>query len=137
MKLKRGRLGFSAVCAVGLCLVASACDAPSQPEKKQAPSDPVKLVETKTVVPGTMFATYDPSNGYPAMQSAAKSACGNEGICKVVIFPVGTVLPTQFPMTDREAEEQIGTYTLNRNSGADELIANCKIVKDTPKQFCG
>ena len=70
------------------------------------------------------------------MQTAAKTACGQEAICKVVIFRPGTVLPTQFPMTDREVSEQIASYTRNRNSGADELIARCDVVKDTPAASC-
>jgi len=88
------------------------------------------------VIPGTMFATFDPQNGYEAMQAAAKTACRTEAICKVIIFPLETVLPTQFPMTDREVGLQIGNYTLNRNSGADELLVNCEIVTGAPKAFC-
>ena len=97
---------------------------------------PTELAEKNEILPGTLFATFDASNGYDAMQNAAKFACDDEEICKVVIFPIGTVLPTNFPMTDREVEQTIGNYTLNRNSSADELLAKCPEVASTPADKC-
>lgn len=119
-----------------LASLASACDSPIQKPDEGASKARPEFLETNVILPGTLFATFDPKHGYQAMQAAAKVACGSEAICKVVIFPPETVLPTQFPMTDREVSLEIGNYTLNRNSGADELLASCKIVSGTPKSQC-
>ena len=99
-------------------------------------TSPVGFSAFNEVVPGTYFATIDPKFGYAAIQNTAKDLCGDEPICKVIIFKSGTVLPTSFPMTDREAEETIGNYTLNRNSGLDELIAKCPDIVGTPDDKC-
>ena len=128
MRLQKTRLLLT-IALVGLL---AACGQQPNETKTTKPA----LIETKEILPGTMFATFDPTAGYEAMQAAAKEACGTEAICKVVIFGPGTVLPTQFPMTDREVSQEIGNYTLNRNTGADELLANCKIVKGAPTIFC-
>ena len=94
------------------------------------------LIEKKEIEDGAIFATFDPSMGYASMQDAAKVACNDEPICKVIIFRPGTPLPTQFPMTTREASEVIGSYTLNRTTGADELLASCGVVAETPRKSC-
>lgn len=119
-----------------LASLLSACDQGTSAPDAQPVAAPPMIDEKNEVVPGTLFATFDPAAGYAAMQTAAKLACGEEAICKVVLFRPGTVLPTQFPMTDREVSEQIAGYTLNRNSGTDELIARCDVVKDTPVSSC-
>ena len=121
-----------------LCVFLAACGQTESKAKQSTKVDqkPAELIEVNAIVPGTLFATFDPQFGFESMQAAAKRSCKNEEICKVIIFKVGTVLPTKFPMTEREANEEIGNFTLNRNSGADELVASCAAVKDTPKSQC-
>ena len=121
--------------AVVTCLISGCQNSDNQTISEQEHSPP-SLIEQNAIIPGTIFATFDPTAGYDAMQNAAKKACRNETICKVVIFPPETVLPTQFPMTEREVAEQIGNYTLNRNTGADDLLANCEVVKNAPEAKC-
>ena len=115
-----------------------ACGEVPEGNNEQEPIDASRAAfsEVNTVVPGTIFASIDPQAGFEAIQDTAKAACGDEAICKVVVFPAGSTLPKAFPMTEREASETIANFTLNRNSGMDELMAKCPEVPNTPDGQC-
>lgn len=121
---------------LGTAAMLAACDSGASNSSEKTENSRPTFAEVTEIASGAMFASFDVKLGYSAMQDAAKSACGSEDICKIIIFPIGTVLPTQFPMTDREVAQSVGNYTLNRNTGADELLARCPAVGDTPAEKC-
>jgi hypothetical protein len=67
-------------------------------------------------------AAADPALSDAKIAADAKSLCkvGTDW-CMVVVVPNGTALPTGFPLSDAEAPNVIGFYTLNRASGTDEF----------------
>lgn len=72
---------------------------------------------------------------YAAVAAAAKELCGTAANCKVIGWPSGSALPPAFPLTDAEVSTQIASFTLNRATGAEELLVKCATIK-APSERC-
>ena len=119
-----------------LCAALAGCDSEQPDAASDLPTQPLGFEQIIGAGPGTMFASFDTGLGYKFMQDTAKAACLDEDICEVIIFRSNSILPTKFPMTNREVAESVGNYTLNRSTGEDELLARCPDVAGTPADKC-
>ena len=59
----------------------------------------------------------------------ARAMCAGRQLCKVVGWVDGTKAATAFPMTEREFLAQSYAYDLNRQSGLDRGLFDCRIWK--------
>lgn len=59
----------------------------------------------------------------------ARAKCAGRQFCKVVGWVNGTKAATAFPMTEREFIAQSYAYDLNRQSGLDRGLFDCRIWK--------
>lgn len=57
----------------------------------------------------------------------ARAKCAGRQFCKVVGWVDGTKAATAFPMTEREFVAQSYAYDLNRQSGLDRGLFDCRI----------
>lgn len=91
-------------------LCASGCGSSNSFSKTQ------RIVEDREIY----AAAADPKLSDGKIAADAKSLCkvGTDW-CMVVVVPNGRPLPTGFPLSDAEAPNVIGFYTLNRASGMD------------------
>lgn len=77
-----------------------------------------------------------PESDYVMTNAAARGLCRGKTFCQVFGFRDATAKPSAMPMTDREVEALIYTYTLNRSSGADDSVADCSFFPTAPKDRC-
>lgn len=94
------------------------------------------FAETAEVAPGVLVARMDGPMPYNAIAEAAKRQCGKHAICKVIGWVGTSPLPKAFPLTDVEAESSAFNYTLNRSSGADELLVDCDVIESQDRARC-
>lgn len=71
-----------------------------------------------------------------AVNRAVRAHCAGRSWCKVLGWSNADYLPGAMPLTDREAAAQIYSYTLNRETGADEAMFDCRAFKSSPTFRC-
>jgi hypothetical protein len=69
-------------------------------------------------------------------EAAARGLCRGKTFCQVFGFSDASAKPSAMPMTDREAQALIYTYTLSRSAGTDESVGNCAFFPSAPKDRC-
>ena len=57
----------------------------------------------------------------------ASSACGSRW-CKLLIWDSPSAAARSFPLTDRQAADQVAAYTHNPNNGFEELVVRGKLI---------
>jgi len=115
------------------------------PDAQQAESvkpQKVNLREVEVLVGGrsqplrTLAVTIPAGSGAQLTEDAARQLCEGASHCSVLGFPVGGAKSTAMPMTEREAAELVYSYSLNRSSGMDESLWNCRVFADAPPARC-
>lgn len=70
---------------------------------------------------------------FPAL---AKERCGEADICSVYAWPDDASAARALPMTDREVSTRLFAYDINRNSGLEQSLWNCRIYPRANKEDC-
>lgn len=78
------------------------------------------------------------SKAVPADQlvDLAKDKCGQEPMCSVHGWNDKALAPRALPMTDAEVMAQVFSYTVNRNSGFERALWNCKVYPRADADQC-
>lgn len=66
----------------------------------------------------------------------AKDKCGREPICSVHGWNDKTAAPRSLPMTNAEVMAQVFTYTVNRHTGFERALWNCKVYPRADADQC-
>lgn len=73
------------------------------------------------------WAMIPPADADPAQFNAwAKDRCGDGDFCKVFAWTDRVNAARAFPMTDAELETLAFSYGVNRNTGYEEVLWDCK-----------
>lgn len=104
--------------------------------EQPANTGPVGFSDFAELSDTQIAATIEPAFGFGPIQNAAKSLCTDKPVCEVLIFEEGTTLPSAVPFTDRETASAIAFYTLDRDSGADNMTVRCPAIPRTPDENC-
>lgn len=116
----------------GLALFATACG------EATAPSEPaaVRFREARELAPD-IYAVHLPAGlQISEIEAAARALCSGKQICKVMGFSSADAVPTAMPMTDRELASLVFNYGLNRNTGFDEALWDCRVFEGLPADRC-
>jgi hypothetical protein len=112
------------IIGAGLLLALAACGSKLEPEFHALPG----MNNYVMIIPeGT-----DPAS-LPAL---AKAHCGTAAQCSVYGWRDKTSAPTALPMTDRELASELFAYDINRTSGLDRALWNCKVYPRNDKSEC-
>jgi hypothetical protein len=121
-------VGLSATAVVTL----SACESqePVQSEKA-APTLEAKEISA------SIFAANAPDGVSPdKWPSMAKARCGAAAFCQVYIWEAGTSLPGAMPFTGPEVAGIRYRYAINRNTGYEESLWDCKTMPQPDPITC-
>lgn len=66
----------------------------------------------------------------------AREQCGQNKICKIIGWTDPKFAARALPMTDREVSAQSFQYTLNRNTGFEQTLWDCKIWQQSNPDTC-
>lgn len=134
--------GWAIAVLVGLGIISAVVSPPeAQPEKATTPT-PVNFSQVDAIgnymdLSSEAFSVIiRPGSDYAMTDAAARGLCRGKTFCQVFGFRDASAKPSALPMTDREAEALIYTYTLNRGSGADASVADCGFFPSAPKDRC-
>jgi hypothetical protein len=108
---------------VGLVLALAACGGSSSPEFRQMPGQSV-------------YAMIVPKGADPAtLPALAKGQCGTAPQCNVYGWPEGAAAAA-LPMTDQEAAALLFSYSLNRSTGYEQAVWNCRVYPRRDRAEC-
>jgi hypothetical protein len=85
--------------------------------------------EARTELPDVHVAIIPPKLPADEVDRQARARCAGRQLCKVIGWVDGTKAATAFPMTEREFLAQSYAYDLNRQSGLDRGLFDCRIWK--------
>jgi hypothetical protein len=80
------------------------------------------------IVPSAMTAE--------AMALASKAQCGRREFCQVYAWADELHVPAAFPMSDRELASLIFNYRLNRSTGYEQLLWDCRRYPRRDRSEC-
>lgn len=86
--------------------------------------------------PGMIAMTFNPNVDPEALPDIAREQCGSHKICKVIGWTNRSFAARAMPMTDREVEAQAFQYTLNRNTGFEQVLWDCGTWARLEKDEC-
>lgn len=122
-------------------LTLAACGAPPADEAQTPPAEatprPSAKLETTELAGNFMVAVAPAAAVAATYPDLARQACGSRTFCKVGIWTDPGFLPRGFPMTDREVAAQVFQYSLNRNTGFEQTLWNCRVAPQTDQANCG
>lgn len=79
---------------------------------------------------------FDPGVDRSALPDIAREYCGSRNFCKIMGWTDPAFIPHGFPMTDREVEAMAFSYSLNRDTGLDQALWDCRGDSKRPKSEC-
>ena len=117
------------------------------------PSPPNKLAKPGSPAPSPTFAdanakfepisgdaifamTFDAGADPQTLPDLARAQCGKHAFCKVMGWTDPKYAARGFPMTDREVAAQAFAYSLNRSTGFEQSLWDCKRWKRKNKDEC-
>jgi|SRR5712664_2900354 len=74
-------------------------------------------------------------NDRAVYQNAIGSLCKAGDYCYISFWSTRKMVPLRWPMSEAEANAQVGSYTHNPSTGFDEFLLTCRIEKDPNKCF--
>lgn len=86
--------------------------------------------------PGIFAMTFKRNADPETLPDIARQQCGSQKICKVIGWTDPNFAARAFPMTDREVEAQAFQYTLNRNTGFEQMLWDCKKYVRSDENEC-
>jgi len=106
----------------GLGLAACSDQAAPQNAEASAPPERVRFTEQRLIAADTYAVVFPADAGRAAVEAAARERCEGRQWCKVLGWTDQSSAASALPMTDREAEAQAFSLTINRASGMDEAV---------------
>ncbi len=79
---------------------------------------------------------YDPAVAASDLSDIVREECGTRSFCKIMGWTDPAYEPRGFPMTDREVSAMTFSYSLNRDTGYEQVLWNCDIYKDVDSSGC-
>ncbi|RYE42612.1 MAG: hypothetical protein EOP24_31835 [Hyphomicrobiales bacterium] len=70
------------------------------------------------------------------LERALRWACTGSDACVSHIWKTGDAAPKSLPLTEKAVETELATLQLNKKTGRDELLWNCKRVVVRDKSRC-
>ena len=140
MKLgKRGK--WAAGIGAGLLAIVIFGDPSPKPKPVPPPSYPAtEVLQTPTfkAVSGrdVIAMVYNPAVAASDLPDIAREECGTRSFCKIMGWTDSAYQPRGFPMTDREVNAMTFSYSLNRDTGYEQVSWNCDIYKDIDPSGC-
>lgn len=90
-----------------------------------------------TLVDDRIFAmTVDPSVDPEILTDISRKHCGDRGYCNVMGWIDGEFAAKGFPMTSRETGEVKFQYLVNRSTGLEQVMWDCRIWMQTDAKLC-
>jgi hypothetical protein len=77
-----------------------------------------------------------PDMSADAIALAAKGQCGRREFCQVHAWASAIDAAQAFPMTDREAAAQVFVYGVNRSTGYEQLLWDCRRFRRRSANEC-
>ena len=91
-------------------------------------SEPVPLPN------GTQFTAVVAEGAQPAaMTAAAQEFCGAKDWCQVMAWREEANVPRQMPMLERESDSIAFSYLMNRSTGYEQILWDCRIWEGPPE----
>lgn len=85
---------------------------------------------------GVFAMTFNVKVDPETLPDIAREQCGDRKICKIIGWTDPKFAARAFPMTDREVEAQAFQYTLNRNTGFEQVLWDCRKWMQTKTDRC-
>ena len=82
------------------------------------------------------YALIAPKMSADELVLVSKAKCGAKNMCSIFAWSNEADIARAFPMTDREVEAQVFTYKVNRNTGFDQSLWNCKVYTEKSGDDC-
>lgn len=70
------------------------------------------------------------------IERTVRGICSGKRICISHIWDKKSGAPKAFPLTDKQVKDELATFQMNKNTGREELLWNCKIFQKAPKNSC-
>lgn len=86
--------------------------------------------------PDTFVMVAPPELDAEQWRIEAKNHCGDREFCTVVGWASETEAASGFPMTDRELEAQVFSYSVNRVTGHDKALWDCSVFPRSTSDEC-
>lgn len=124
-------------------IVISSIAAP-RPDKRPQPGSPAlsptfvdanpkfELIAGDAIYSMTFDAGADPQT----LPDIAREHCGKQSFCKVLGWTDPKYAARGFPMTDREVAAEAFAYSLNRSTGFEQTMWDCKRWKRSNRDEC-
>jgi hypothetical protein len=71
-----------------------------------------------------------------SLPELAKAKCGQVDQCSVYAWRDAASAATALPMTDRDVAAEVFSYSINRNSGFEQALWNCRVYPPPSKAEC-
>jgi hypothetical protein len=107
-------------------------EAPSTTVSQFAELDP----EFQQIGRGIWAMTFDPAADPSALPRAAHEHCGSLDICSIYGWIDAEYAARGFPFTDRETSQQAFAYSVNRNTGFEQSLWDCRRWPQTTRRQC-
>jgi hypothetical protein len=115
--------------AVGFALAGCGSGTPS--------ADQSMLALSYRPIGSDIFATVIPRSAKPAdIDRAARAQCGGKAWCQVIGWVDADLEATAMPMTNREAAAVAYDLSINRSSGRDRSLFDCRVFTGLPRDRC-
>lgn len=121
---------------VGLIVIVALTDpTPPRPRQSGKAAQPQKAAQpeyseldpTFRSIARDMFAmSFDERVDPNVLPEAARAHCGSKQFCTVMGWVEAEYAPRGFPLTDREASRQVFAYSVNRSSGFEQVLWDCR-----------
>ncbi len=93
--------------------------------------------EFRSISGDAIFAmTFDPKADQAAIPEIAREHCDDRDFCNVLGWTDPKFAARGFPLTERESAQLKFQYTVNRNSGLEQTLWDCRAWKQTSESQC-
>lgn len=129
--------GLVVVSAIGRC--ADPVAPGKEPRAQVAVAQPAKILNSRQVR-DKPFLTYailvEPGSNGEALATEARKLCGDSTFCQVSGWTDDQLRARGFPFTDREAAGVVFSYNVNRNTGYDRPLWDCRVFTGIGPEQC-
>lgn len=70
------------------------------------------------------------------LERTVRGICAGKQICISHIWDKQSGAPKSLPFTDKQVNEELATFQLNKNTKKEQLLLNCKKFPQAPKETC-
>lgn len=126
----------------GLVVISAIVSPPPDKKAKPGPSASGSTIadanaKFEPISGDTIFAmTFDAGADPQSLPELARTKCGKRPFCKVMGWTDPKYAARGFPMTDREVAAQAFAYSLNRSTGFEQTMWDCRRWKRKSAEEC-